>query len=102
MAEIVWTDESRTWLKDIHDYIARDNPAAAGRVVDGILSKVELLGSFPELGYLYPRRAGRHLRILLYGHYRIAYLVDDQVIVLLGIYHGRLNIERFLNRDNED
>ncbi len=99
MAEIVWTDEARRWLKEIHEYIARDNPAAAQRVAEGIVQKIELLADFPELGYLYPRRGDRHLRILLYGHYRIAYMVEGQAIILLGIYHGRLNIERFLNEN---
>ena len=26
MAEIRWTEEAKRWLRDIHDYIAADNP----------------------------------------------------------------------------
>lgn len=29
MAAIRWTFEAETWLKDIYDYIAHDNPSAA-------------------------------------------------------------------------
>ena len=29
MAEIKWTEESHRWLRDIHDYIAVENPASA-------------------------------------------------------------------------
>ena len=29
MAELIWTEESERWLKDIYDYIALDNPDAA-------------------------------------------------------------------------
>ncbi|MDM8524285.1 hypothetical protein QUF80_13025 [Desulfococcaceae bacterium HSG8] len=36
MAEINWTAEAELWLKDIYDYIARDKPGAATRVVSGI------------------------------------------------------------------
>lgn len=36
MAEIVWTEEAERWLRDIHDYIAADNPVAAAKVVAGI------------------------------------------------------------------
>ena len=36
MARINWTEETETWLKEIFDYIAADNPTAAGRVVEGI------------------------------------------------------------------
>jgi len=30
MAQINWTDEAQAWLRDIFDYIASDNPDAAG------------------------------------------------------------------------
>lgn len=34
--------------------------------------------------------------ILLYGHYRIAYLIeDDGDIVVLGVFHGALDISRY-------
>ena len=75
MAEINWTVEAERWLRDIYDYIAEDNPDAASRVVEGIYEKVQLLRQFPELGYRYERLPHQHIRILLYGHYRIAYLI---------------------------
>lgn len=34
MAEIKWTKEAETWLSDIHDYIALENPKAAGEIVE--------------------------------------------------------------------
>jgi plasmid stabilization system protein ParE len=40
--------------------------------------------------------ANRHVRILLYGHYRIAYLVkDDGNVDILGVFHGALDITRY-------
>ncbi len=74
MAEINWTVEAERWLRDIYDYIAAANPRAAAWVVEGIYEKVQLLHQFPELGYRYDRHPTQHIRILLYGHYRIAYL----------------------------
>ena len=35
MAEIRWTEEAERWLRDIHEYIAADNPGAAARTVQG-------------------------------------------------------------------
>ncbi|MCH8040495.1 MAG: type II toxin-antitoxin system RelE/ParE family toxin [Nitrospinae bacterium] len=35
MAEIEWTEEAQTWLKDIFDFIANDNPSAAANVGKG-------------------------------------------------------------------
>lgn len=29
MGEVRWTAEAESWLREIHDYIAQDNPSAA-------------------------------------------------------------------------
>lgn len=95
MAKITWTEEALHWLEDIFEYIAGDNPPAAGRTVQGIYDRVQDLAAFPEIGYRYPA-SSRHVRILLYGHYRIAYLVkDDGNIDILGVFHGSLDITRY-------
>jgi toxin ParE1/3/4 len=98
MAEINWTAEAERWLRDIYDCIAEDNPEAASPVVEGIYEKVQLLRQFPELGHRYERLPHQHLRILLYGHYRPAYLIimPDGNIGILGVFHGALDINRYL------
>jgi len=97
MAEINWTVESERWLQDIHDYIATDDPHAATRVVEDIYEKVQILRQFPELGYRYTRYADQHIRILLYGHYRIAYRINPETdIDILGVFHGALDVDRYL------
>ena len=40
MVNIHWTDEASFWLKDIHDYIALDNPKIAKKVINEILIKM--------------------------------------------------------------
>ena len=97
MGQISWTVEAERWLKDIHDYSAEDNPAAAVRVVRGIIEEVQILGQFPDLGHRYDRHPDQHIRILLYGHYRIAYLINlDGDIDILGVFHGAIDIDRYL------
>jgi plasmid stabilization system protein ParE len=73
MAEVTWTEESQRWLTDIFEYVAAENPAAAGRTVQGIYERVQVLAQFPEIGQRY-LSSSRNVRILLYEHYRIAYL----------------------------
>jgi toxin ParE1/3/4 len=95
MAEIAWTAEAQRWLEDIFEYIAADNPPAAARTLQGIYDRAQDLRRFPELGYRYTS-SSRHIRILLYGHYRIAYFVkDDRNIDILGVFHGSLDISRY-------
>jgi len=97
MAEIAWTDQARAWLQDIYDYIARDNEEAAWQVVQGIYDRAQVLLDFPESGHRYEKYPDRDIRILLYGHYRIAYLIlDESTIHILGILHGALDIDKYL------
>lgn len=84
------------WLREIRDHIAKDNPAAADRTVEGIYDKAQLLKTFPELGFEYPVPGRDDVRVLIYGHYRIAYTFDDSnVVTVLGIFHAALDIDRF-------
>lgn len=97
MAEIIWTAEAETWLKDIYDYIAQDSPEAAAKVVQGIYRRVQQLAAFPQSGHLYRPETSGDIKILLYGHYRIAYQLQlDNRIVILGVFHGALNIDLLL------
>ena len=97
MAEIVWTEEAERWLRDIHDYIALDNSVAATKVIAGIFEKSQGLCRFPKIGHKYRDEPDGEIRILLYGHYRIAYLLrPSQAIDVLGVFHGALDISRYL------
>jgi plasmid stabilization system protein ParE len=97
VVEINWTREAQVWLSDIYNYIALENRDAATRTVSGIFQKAQLLKRHPKLGYRYEAEESREVRILLYGHYRIAYLIKSESSVdILGVFHGALNIERYL------
>lgn len=97
MATISWTREAELWLSDIYNYILQDNPSAAASVVSGIYQRAQVLTSHPEIGHRYERVANRDIRILLYGHYRIAYLIKQGGgIDILGVFHGAMQISRYL------
>lgn len=97
MAEINWTFEAECWLKDIFDYIALDSEDAAKKVSAGIYEKAQELVYFPKIGHRYEAVEDREVRILLYGHYRIAYLIkSNDDIDVLGVFHGALDIHRYL------
>jgi plasmid stabilization system protein ParE len=97
MATVNWTYEAERWLKDIHNYIAQDKPKTANQVVTAIYRKAQILKDFPEIGYHYRTEPEGDIRILLYGHYRIAYLLKDrQQIDILGVFHGALEIEKYI------
>lgn len=97
MATITWTSEAERWLKGIYDYLAEDSPIAATNVVNGIYEKAQILLEQPEIGYKYEHESEEEIRILLYGHYRITYVIKKEYeIVILGVFHGALQIENHL------
>ena len=95
MGTISWTKEAQRWLEDIFEYIAADDRNIASQVVSDIYERAQVLAEHPEIGYRYWVSA-RHVRILLYGHYRITYLVkNDGDIEILGVFHGALDISKY-------
>ena len=98
---LIWTPEARWWLREIYDYISRDRPDAAHKVVRGIFDRAHLLLEFPEMGHLHSPRRHPGVRILLYGKYRIAYLNRENIYVL-GVFHGALDLKRHLSLKEPD
>ena len=97
MAVIRWTAEAAAWLEDIYKYIAKDNLVAARRVAKGIYDKAHLLREFPRAGYLYRNEPEGEIRVIQYGHYRIAYLLrKDGIIDILGVFHDALEIDLYI------
>ncbi len=97
MAKIRWTSEAEKWLREIYDYIAEDNENAAQRVTTGIYKKAQILKDFPEIGYKYRSEPEGDIRILIYGHYRITYLIrSKELIDILGVFHGAMEIKSYL------
>ena len=97
MAKVVWTVEAEQWLRRIHDYIARDNPAAAFGVVESLYGRAVILTQFPQIGHVHTTPSGREVRILLWGHYRIVYLqrAADEVHIL-GVFHGAMELKHYV------
>lgn len=71
---------------------------AAARTVLAIYERTESLKQFPEIGYRYETHSNRHVRILLFEHYRIAYLIEpDRDIDILGVFHAAMEVEHYLS-----
>ncbi|WP_145347276.1 type II toxin-antitoxin system RelE/ParE family toxin [Rosistilla ulvae] len=76
----------------------RQFPSAALSVVNGIYDKIQLLREHPRMGQRYAPVSDREVCEILYGHYRIPYLiVNDDRIEILGIFHSAMDIDRYLS-----
>lgn len=58
--------------------------------VQGIFERAQALAEYPELGHRYPH-SSRDVRVVHYGHFRIAYLIKaDGDVDILGVFHGEI------------
>lgn len=97
MATVRWTGESERWLKNIFDYIAQEGyPDRAKQFVSELIRKGDSLRVFPEVGSVYLSRNNVDIRVVYYGHYRIAYHIKDDVVFILGVFHGRMLLEDYV------
>lgn len=83
--------EAEADLNDIWDYIAQDNPDAADRVTNEIVSAVEALVPFPNRGHVRPDLTARALRFIAVREYLIAYAPDEKPLWVVAVIHGRRN-----------
>jgi toxin ParE1/3/4 len=81
--------EAEADINAIWDYIAENNPDAADRVTDEIVSAIEALVPFPNQGFRRPDLTSRPLRFILVHEYLIAYAPDQKPLWVVAIMHGR-------------
>ena len=89
---LVFDDQALADLEGIYEWIAKDNPAAARKVVDRLFSSTELLISFPFMGH-----AGRDAGTFEWVVPRLPYIVvyevdrDRDVVTVTAVFHGAQN-----------
>lgn len=96
MAEIVWTEPALLQLNDIAEYIALDDPVAAGRLVETVFNKVERLGDFPQSGRIPPELPGSIYRELVLPPCRIFYRVEEQRVLILFVMRVEQQLRTFM------
>lgn len=63
----------------------------------GFTKEFRCSDAFQKVGHVYDTQPGHHIRILLHGHYRIAYLIkQDGDVDILGVFHGAMELDRYL------
>jgi toxin ParE1/3/4 len=91
-------------LPDIYAFIARNNPAAAQRVLEAVHRTFDLIAREPACGVLYasrnPQSAGvRMLPIDAYPNYLVFYRIGGEAVRVLYVVHGARHLPRLFRRD---
>lgn len=83
-----WLDEALDDLDALADFIASDNPAAAGLILARIIRAADDLAAFPRRGRLGRRRGTREL-VITGTPWLIACRITPDAIEMLRVLHGR-------------
>lgn len=85
-----FSQESIEDLERLRDFVEQNNPAAAQRIANELLLGMEKLKIYPEIGLEVDRAFDpRRIRDLFVGKYTIRYLIGDDEIVILRVWHGK-------------
>ena len=75
-------------MTDIYEYISRDSPQYARRMVDRITSRSKQIGQFPESAQVVSEYECSDIREVVEGPYRLIYRIDVDRVVVLSVIHG--------------
>jgi len=85
--KIVWSPQAREDLLSLLAYIAEDNPAAARKVKDIIMSKIETLAETPSIGR--PGRVpGTREMLIDSTPYIVPYRCVQERLEIVRVYHS--------------
>ena len=93
--KLVYGAEAIADLSRLRAFIAEKDPAAASRVAEQLLARVENLCLFPQMGRPVPLAPDpESIRDAVFGKYVIRYSVHSETVVILRIWH------HYENRDD--
>lgn len=94
-------------LPGIYAHIARDNPAAAKRVLDAVAESFVRIASCPESGVLCPTRnpqikTVRMLPVIGFSNYLVFYRIETDTVRVLYVVHGARHLPRLFGRERRE
>lgn len=94
MREIQWLKEAENELANIIDYVLQNHGQnVALEVYDNVISRIDLLAEFPELGTCEKKYSfkGQPLRVLHSWHTRVFYSIQDTRIIIVLLWNNRMD-----------
>ena len=88
MARVRWSNQALADLEAIGDFIARDAPSIAQVLVERVFAAVKRLEAFPRSGRMVPEIGQEDIREMIFGSYRIVYVVSEEEVNMLTVFHA--------------
>ena len=90
---ILWSEEALSDIEEIISFISKDSELYAVNFASKIISSVETLKVFPEIGRIVPEYDDPKIREIIYRNYRIVYQIEDKVVEIITVFHGSKLLE---------
>ena len=102
MTLFILTARAEQDLSDIWEYIAGDNIAAAGRVLDALEKAMYRVARNPGIGHMREDLADRRHRFFLVYSYLIVYRMETRPLQVIRILHAARDVQSILQLPPED
>ncbi|MDR3417577.1 MAG: type II toxin-antitoxin system RelE/ParE family toxin [Nevskia sp.] len=95
---VVWSQQALDDIDAIAEFISRDSPYHARRVVDEIFDMAVSIAEQPKIGRIVPELGEQGVRERFIYSYRVIYGVSDTQIEIVAVIHGRRLLESIEDR----
>jgi len=102
MAEIIWSELAKDHLQEIDSYISKGSPFYSIIFIDKLIASIDKLRLFPRCGRIVPEFQKENLREIFFHKYRVVYSIDDDIVKILAIIHGAMDIQKRRKREPWD
>lgn len=96
MVQVIWTQPALNDLRDIVQHISQDSAVYAERFAHSVVQAPKRLARFPHSGRVTPEFGKPGIRELIYGSYRIIYVIRRSTCYIVAVVHGSRDILRHL------
>ncbi len=97
---VEWSKFASEQLISIYEYIAKDSPLYATRMVDRITRKSLNIATLPDAGQLVPEFESSAIREVIEYPYRIIYRRTEDRVVVLAVIHGAMQLPNELSMES--
>ena len=97
-ARLTWSDDALDDVDALAEYINRDSPYHARRIVQEIFAIGESVAEHPRMGRIVPELDDEVVRERFVYSYRIIYETRSGEVEILAVIHGRRLLESIEDR----
>ncbi len=94
--KIIWAKEALINLQQIEDFISAENPDAAIRLTDKLISVTKNLVRFPKKGRIVPELSIDRIREIIHKNYRLVYVIKKNSITIISVFESH----KLLSKDD--